>query len=254
MYVYFSVPEGPLLIVVLFSPGLDASGKTSLLYGLKVGQIVQTIPTVGFNVETVTTANGVNITCWDLGGQEKVRPLYRHYYPNTHGYVYVVDSSDSERLIQALEELVQYILLEDLTRNTVVMVLANKQDLPGALSAVEVEQALRGMYNFSVRSPGRGHTVFVRPCSIMTMEGVQEAFEDFTEELRLKHAGRSISGLLSLEIDMEDEATVQAEEVSILEEVCEKNVNGDTSCHKQAELYSHKGAKNPIVLFKSFFQ
>lgn len=59
--------------------GLDAAGKTTILYKLKLGQSVTTIPTVGFNVETVTYKN-VKFNVWDVGGQDKIRPLWRHYY------------------------------------------------------------------------------------------------------------------------------------------------------------------------------
>jgi len=62
--------------------GLDAAGKTTILYKLKLGQSVNTIPTVGFNVETVTYKN-VKFNVWDVGGQDKIRPLWRHYYTGT---------------------------------------------------------------------------------------------------------------------------------------------------------------------------
>mmetsp|Transcript_19429 Transcript_19429/g.77567 ORF Transcript_19429/g.77567 Transcript_19429/m.77567 type:complete len:114 (+) Transcript_19429:155-496(+) len=51
--------------------GLDAAGKTTILYKLKLGEIVTTIPTIGFNVETVEYKN-INFTVWDVGGQDKV--------------------------------------------------------------------------------------------------------------------------------------------------------------------------------------
>jgi small GTP-binding protein domain len=54
--------------------GLDAAGKTTLLYKLKLGEIVTTIPTIGFNVERVEYKN-INFTVWDVGGQDKIRPL-----------------------------------------------------------------------------------------------------------------------------------------------------------------------------------
>lgn len=62
--------------------GLDAAGKTTILYKLKLGEIVTTIPTIGFNVETVEYKN-ICFTVWDVGGQGKIRPLWRHYYQNT---------------------------------------------------------------------------------------------------------------------------------------------------------------------------
>ena len=73
--------------------GLDAAGKTTVLYNLKLGEVVTTIPTIGFNVETVEFKN-VSFVVWDIGGQKKIRPLWRHYYQNTSAVVYVVDSSD----------------------------------------------------------------------------------------------------------------------------------------------------------------
>ncbi|KAK2115148.1 Arf GTPase arf1 [Saguinus oedipus] len=70
--------------------GLDASGKTTILYKLKLGKIVTTIPTIGFNVETVAYKN-ISLTAWDGGGQDKIWPLWRH----TQGLIFVVDSKDS---------------------------------------------------------------------------------------------------------------------------------------------------------------
>merc|ERR1711865_370646 len=73
--------------------GLDAAGKTTVLYKLKLGEVVTTIPTIGFNVETVEYKN-INFTVWDVGGQDKIRKLWRHYYLNTQGLIFVVDSND----------------------------------------------------------------------------------------------------------------------------------------------------------------
>ena len=58
--------------------GLDAAGKTTILYKLKLGEVVTTIPTVGFNVETVKYKK-ISFTVWDVGGQDKIQPLWRHY-------------------------------------------------------------------------------------------------------------------------------------------------------------------------------
>ena len=80
-----------------FPVGLDAAGKTTILYKLKLGEIVTTIPTIGFNVETVEYKN-ISFTVWDVGGQDKIRPLWRHYFQNTQGLIFVVDSNDRERI------------------------------------------------------------------------------------------------------------------------------------------------------------
>lgn len=83
---------------------MDAAGKTTILYKLKLGEIVTTIPTIGFNVETVEYKN-ICFTVWDVGGQDKIRPLWRHYFQNTQGLIFVVDSNDRERIVEAEKEL-----------------------------------------------------------------------------------------------------------------------------------------------------
>lgn len=69
--------EGGARILML---GLDAAGKTTILYKLKLNENVTTIPTIGFNVETVKPMKNVTFTVWDVGGQEKIRQLWRHYF------------------------------------------------------------------------------------------------------------------------------------------------------------------------------
>jgi len=120
--------------------GLDAAGKTTILYKLKLGEVVTTIPTIGFNVETVEYKN-ISFTVWDVGGQDKIRPLWRHYYTNTQGVIFVVDSNDKERFGEAKEELAR-MLQEDELREAVVLVFANKSDLPGSAPVAETADAL----------------------------------------------------------------------------------------------------------------
>jgi ADP-ribosylation factor 1/2 len=120
--------------------GLDAAGKTTILYKLKLGEIVTTIPTIGFNVETVEYKN-ISFTVWDVGGQDKIRPLWRHYFQNTQGIIFVVDSNDRDRMGEAREEL-QRMLNEDELRDALLLVFANKQDLPNAMNAAEITEKL----------------------------------------------------------------------------------------------------------------
>lgn len=82
----------------------------------------------GFNVETVEYKN-IQFTVWDVGGQDKIRPLWRHYFQNTQGIIFVVDSNDRDRVGEAREEL-QRMLNEDELRDALLLVFANKQDLP----------------------------------------------------------------------------------------------------------------------------
>ncbi|VDP40997.1 unnamed protein product [Soboliphyme baturini] len=120
--------------------GLDAAGKTTILYKLKLGEIVTTIPTIGFNVETVEYKN-ISFTVWDVGGQDRIRPLWRHYYQNTEGLIFVVDSNDRERADEARKELVN-MLSEDELRDAVLLIFANKQDLPNAMNPAELTDKL----------------------------------------------------------------------------------------------------------------
>lgn len=90
--------------------GLDCAGKTTLLYRLATGEVVTTIPTIGFNIETVTLGTGskhppLQADCWDVGGCDKIRPLYRHYTEGADCIIFIVDSNDRERFQEAKEEL-----------------------------------------------------------------------------------------------------------------------------------------------------
>lgn len=139
--------------------GLDAAGKTStaqaemhvvfarlltclaILYKLKLNQSVTTIPTVGFNVETVTYKN-VKFNVWDVGGQDKIRPLWRHYYTGTQGLIFVIDSADRDRIDEARQELHRIISDREM-RDSLLLVFANKQDIPGAMTPAEVTDKLQ---------------------------------------------------------------------------------------------------------------
>ena len=121
--------------------GLDNAGKTTLLYRLKIGEVVTTIPTIGFNVESVTYKN-LNFNVWDLGGQTSIRPYWRCYYANTAAVVFVIDSTDIDRLETAAGEL-RAMLDEEELRDSALLVFANKQDQPGAKGAGDISEALR---------------------------------------------------------------------------------------------------------------
>lgn len=112
--------------------GLDAAGKTTILYKLKLGQDVTTIPTVGFNVETVTYKN-VKFNVWDVGGQDKIRPLWRHYFSGTQGLIFVIDSCDAARMDEARQELHRIINDREM-KDSLLLVFANKQDLKEGMS------------------------------------------------------------------------------------------------------------------------
>merc|ERR1711865_523649 len=163
--------------------GLDAAGKTTILYKLKLGEVVTTIPTIGFNVETVEYKN-ISFTVWDVGGQDKIRPLWRHYYQNTQGLIFVVDSNDSDRIDAARDEL-HRMLNEDELRDAVLLVFANKQDLPNAMSAAEMTDKL-GLHG--LRPSYRQW--YIQACCATTRDGLYEGLDWLSATLS---KGRSVS-------------------------------------------------------------
>uniref|UniRef100_A0A2K5PWG9 ADP ribosylation factor 1 n=1 Tax=Cebus imitator TaxID=2715852 RepID=A0A2K5PWG9_CEBIM len=87
----------------------------------------------------------ISFTVWDVGGQDKIRPLWRHYFQNTQGLIFVVDSND-----RAHEELVR-MLAEDELRDAVPLVFANKQGLPSTMNAAEITDKL-GLHSLRHRN------------------------------------------------------------------------------------------------------
>lgn len=125
-----------ILLLALPEPigGSLVASTRQLDAGLLSRHLLNFAPTIGFNVETVEYKN-ISFTVWDVGGQDKIRPLWRHYFQNTQGIIFVVDSNDRERVSEAREEL-QRMLNEDELRDALLLVFANKQDLPVSFPAL----------------------------------------------------------------------------------------------------------------------
>lgn len=163
--------------------GLDGAGKTTILYKMKLGEVVTTIPTVGFNVETLEHKN-LRLTVWDVGGQDKLRPLWRHYFPNTDAVIFVVDSNDGSRLTEggddrkSVQEELFTILADSQLSNAALLILANKQDLPQALSVEEIAKTL------SLKDIGGRRNWFIQGCSGATGRGLVEGFDWLEKNIR----------------------------------------------------------------------
>jgi ADP-ribosylation factor protein 1 len=121
--------------------GLDGAGKTTILYNLKLNEFIHTIPTIGFNVETVKY-NNLNLTIWDLGGQEKIRKLWRHYFDNVDMLIYVVDSCDISRIEETKNELHYLDNHDQLSNMKSILIYCNKMDLPDSLGCAEMAEKL----------------------------------------------------------------------------------------------------------------
>lgn len=158
--------------------GLDGAGKTTVLYKLKLGEIFTTIPTLGFNVETVEYKNCC-FTVWDIGGQNKIRRLWHHYYKNAQGIIWVLDSNDMARLDEAATEL--RLLLNDVElKDVVLLIFANKQDLPNAMKLNEISDKL----NLNVLCSK--HSWFIQATCAIHGCGLYEGLDWLSTELNKK--------------------------------------------------------------------
>ncbi|KAJ7583839.1 ADP-ribosylation factor family-domain-containing protein [Mycena floridula] len=152
----------------IFMVGLDAAGKTTILYKLKLGQVVTTIPTIGYNVETLQYKR-ISFTVWDVGGYDFVRRLWKYYYQGAEGIIFVVDSNDRERINDVREEL-DAMLAEDELRDANLLILANKQDLPAAMNTEELTDKL-GLRRMKSRN------WFIQAACANSGEGLHEGLE-----------------------------------------------------------------------------
>ncbi|TSS97557.1 ADP-ribosylation factor-like protein 14 [Bagarius yarrelli] len=152
--------------------GLDGAGKSTLLYKLKYAEFFQAVPTIGFNVEMMEAKQNrrkITLTVWDIGGQEKMRKYWRYYYQDTAGLLFAIDCWDRTRLDEAKRELERMLKNEHL-RGIPLVILANKQDKEGALTATELTEA------FNLRKMCNDRNWFVQPCSGKTGAGLPEGF------------------------------------------------------------------------------
>jgi ADP-ribosylation factor protein 1 len=159
--------------------GLDGAGKTTTLYKLKLGEVINTIPTIGFNVEQVTWRN-LNFVVWDVGGQDRIRPLWQHYFVGVQGVIFIVDSSDTERLDEAKVEL-HKLFDEPQLEDSCFLIYANKQDQPHALSQDQIASKLQ-LYDKRL-----AHKWFVQSSSATTGDGLYEGLEQLARMIKLSY-------------------------------------------------------------------
>ncbi|EGG22559.1 hypothetical protein DFA_04689 [Cavenderia fasciculata] len=127
--------------------GIDAAGKTTLLYHMKLGEPVTTIPTIGFNVETIQLASNAVLTIWDVSGG--CPALWKYYLESTDALIYVVDASDRDRLEETTQHMMN-LLANEALKNIVLLVLANKADLNDAISSSQLANEM-GLYSLDIK-------------------------------------------------------------------------------------------------------
>jgi len=161
----------------LLTVGFGCAGKTTTLYQLHLGEVVSTQPTIGSNVEEVRRGK-VRFQCWDLGGQESLRKTWATYFMNTQGVLLVVDSTERDRINVVKKEL-KLLLAHDDLQKAVILVLANKQDVKGAMTAAEITTALE-LHDI------KGRPWHIEGCCALTGEGLNEGMDWVAQTLTSK--------------------------------------------------------------------
>mmetsp|Transcript_10956 Transcript_10956/g.15229 ORF Transcript_10956/g.15229 Transcript_10956/m.15229 type:complete len:184 (+) Transcript_10956:99-650(+) len=154
--------------------GLDNAGKTTILFKLHLGEVVETQPTIGSNVEELKVKN-LRFVCWDLGGQTALRQHWSDYFSNTAAIVMVIDSSDRKRIDEVKKEFYR-VLSDQNLKNACFLVLANKQDCPNKMEAAEIAQKLNLL---ALKS----HSWHIQATCALTGEGLNEGFDWLSHQL-----------------------------------------------------------------------
>jgi small GTP-binding protein len=158
--------------------GLGAAGKRTVLYRRILGERGRTIPRIGFAVETFEY-KGCNLTVCDVFRQDRISALWRHYFHTAQGLVFVVNSKDVGRVDEARGALHKLLEEEEELRDAILLVYANKQDLPNAIKPQELGNRLRlnSMVNRVWRAQGTCAT---------TGDGLDEGFDWLVEQIYKK--------------------------------------------------------------------
>ncbi|KAK9460263.1 ADP-ribosylation factor family-domain-containing protein [Lipomyces oligophaga] len=155
--------------------GLDGAGKTTILCYLKSGIFTLVVPTVGFNVESVSFKH-VRFDIWDVGGQSHIRPLWRHYFTGAQALVFVIDSGAPDRILEAKEEFLRIVNDPEMA-NISVLLYANKQDVTNSQTPKEITETLQ------LTKCLKGRKWMVQPCVAKTGEGVEEGMRWLKENV-----------------------------------------------------------------------
>jgi small GTP-binding protein len=167
---FFSRSRNNFKIIIL---GIQNAGKTTILYRLSIGQLVKTTPTIGSNVEEISY-NNVKLQAWDLGGQQSTRSVWDVYFVNTDAIIYVIDTHD-ETYDDSKTQFYK-LLSNEALKNAIILIYANKQDLPGAKNVAEIIR----IYELDTI---KDHIWHIQPCSAQTGEGLITGMKWLSDQL-----------------------------------------------------------------------
>jgi ADP-ribosylation factor-like protein 2 len=145
--------------------GLDNAGKTTCVKKFCNQDTSSISPTLGFQI-TALTFRGYTLNIWDVGGQQSLRAYWRNYFESSDGLIWVVDSNDVGRLQDCKREL-HTLLQEERLAGASLLIFLNKQDIPTALPAEEIERIL----DIETIRQGKRH-VHLSVCSARTGDGL----------------------------------------------------------------------------------
>ncbi|XP_014206589.1 ADP-ribosylation factor-like protein 13B [Copidosoma floridanum] len=131
----------PKTSIVILVAGLDNSGKSAIVNYLFNKSLItkeNVVPTIGFRT-VIFNYKSCSIRLYDVGGGPQIRALWPKYYDDVHGVIYVVDSNDTERLLESAE-IFRELVCHELISQKPVLFLGNKQDLNGCSDELELIQ------------------------------------------------------------------------------------------------------------------
>ncbi|CAI2373816.1 unnamed protein product [Moneuplotes crassus] len=149
--------------------GLDQAGKTTILEKIQGKMDGEPVPTIGYNHQKVRMRN-VSLDAWDLSGQERMRKIWKHYFVDTGGIIFVIDCTDFDRIEIAKDEL-NYLLAEPELMNIPILILANKQDIPEAMGVSQLRK------NLGVVEEEHKRRIKIQESSAIQDEGLDAGFE-----------------------------------------------------------------------------
>lgn len=158
--------------------GLDNAGKTTFLetlkkeYNLQSKPLDRILPTVGQNIGFIPIDDSCILKIWDVGGQESLRSMWKEYYSQAHGIIFVIDSSDKSRLQECCNSLLQIINDDSIDDGMPILMLANKQDKQIKMEIFEIKMVFNKLAEHLDALDSR-----VLPISALTGEGMKSSVE-----------------------------------------------------------------------------
>lgn len=155
--------------------GLDNAGKSTIVKRIIKEDVMEVSPTFGFEIKT-TTYHEFKIDLWDVGGQKSIRPYWQNCFEQTDAVIWVIDSTDIERLETSCQELFRTMSQSRLV-SIPLLIFANKQDLPTAATKEEIE-------TFLSLSRLKKNKSFVSKVSAYLGKGIEEGLNWLVNEIK----------------------------------------------------------------------